>query len=74
MTDIMPRNVCEHCAKTRTEGCSKGPREHCEDYKSELQYQFEHYVSEEDKRGTFKPRPVPIKSEAPPDNGNMNGG
>jgi hypothetical protein len=46
---LIPRNVCETCAKTRTEGCSKGPKEHCEEYKSELQWQFEHYVTDEEK-------------------------
>jgi hypothetical protein len=54
MTDIMPRNLCESCRKKTIENCEHGPKEHCGDYKSELQWQFEHYESDDDKREAAK--------------------
>ena len=47
---VFPPNLCESCRKKEIDNCVRGPKEHCDDYKSELQWQFEHYVSEEDRR------------------------
>jgi len=66
MPDIFPRNLCESCRKKDVDNCVRGPKEHCDDYKSELQWQFEHYVSEEDRRAIFaksKPKPKEVETD-----------
>jgi hypothetical protein len=66
MGDIFPHNLCESCRKKEADNCVRGPKEHCDDYKSELQWQFEHYVSEEDRRAIFarsKPKPKEVETD-----------
>ena len=54
MESPIPKNLCDVCKKKEVENCVLGPKEHCEDYKSELQWQFEHYESEEDRKEAAK--------------------